>query len=470
MPSITLPVRRHAVLVWVLCVPALLYAGGHEDAYIQASDANNSDAFGGAVAISNDVAAVGAAGHNVFGPGSGAVYILRRTAGVWAEEQQLFPADGGSNDRFGLSVDIDGDVMIGGQPDDDDVVSQAGAAYVFRFDGTEWVEEQKVTAFDGATNRLFGTSSAVSGDTIAVADNPFATPNAIYVFVFDGTNWELEQKIDAPPGAEDFANSLDLDGDVIAAGSESGEAYLYRRQGTTWSLDDTLVASEPGAAFFGHRVSLSGDVVAVSDFGVAMYVFRYNGTNWVEETMEVAPAAGQFARDVAVDGDLAVPSGQIVYQALFNGADWNIQFNHYLASFGVGLGIGFGDEIALSGDQLIVGAPNDDTGGTNRGSVFIFTVTPDPDLRRGDMNDDGAVNIADAVFLLSFLFIPGSPVPPCEDAADSNDDGAMDISDAIYALSYLFVPGSPEPVAPGPLVCGPDETCDTLGCEASLCP
>ncbi len=88
---------------------------------------------------------------------------------------------------------------------------------------------------------------------------------------------------------------------------------------------------------------------------------------------------------------------------------------------------------------------------------------------RADINVDGAADVADAVFLLSELFVPGSPSTTCDDAADTNDDGQKDISDAVYLLGALFVPGSP-PVGP-PTTCGSDPSNDALGCASyPLCP
>jgi len=64
---------------------------------------------------------------------------------------------------------------------------------------------------------------------------------------------------------------------------------------------------------------------------------------------------------------------------------------------------------------------------------------------------------------LNYLFLGGLP-PPCLDAADVNGD-AVDISDALRLLSYLFLSGSP-PGPPGPHVCGPDSNDDDLGCAS----
>ncbi|MFN0060767.1 MAG: dockerin type I repeat-containing protein [Planctomycetota bacterium] len=93
-----------------------------------------------------------------------------------------------------------------------------------------------------------------------------------------------------------------------------------------------------------------------------------------------------------------------------------------------------------------------------------------PQFRRGDVNRDGAFNIADAVSLLSSLF-GGAPAPSCAKAADANDDGSVNIADAVTILNRLFVPGSPLLPAPGPTTCGPDPTADALTCVTGApCP
>lgn len=453
-----------AALFLGLAIPAPTLATSPEDFYLQASDGAAQDAFGSDVAISGEVAVVGA----LFHAPAGAAYVFRRSGGVWAEEIKLTPSGVVTSDRFGRCVAVDGNVIVVGAPEDDEEAPNAGAAYVFRFDGAVWVEEQKLTPFDGSIGMIFGTACTVSGDTLAVSNNRFGTPNSVYVYAFDGVEWNFEQKLDAPAGAEQFGVDLDLSGDVLVASSTTGNAYAFRRSAGTWSLDGTLEPSVP-SSFFGRKVGVSGDAITVSDVDSAVYHFRYDGAVWNEESRIPSPSTS-FGDDVAIDGDLAIQTSQFVYQTVFEAGTWDLQFNRYVASVGVGLGTGFGLEADLSGDQVIVGAPGDDFGGTNKGSVFIFTVVPDPDLRRGDLNDDGNVDVADPVYLLSFLFIPGSPAPECDDAGDVNDDGALDISDAVFALSWLFVPGSAVPPAPGPVACGPDETRDALGCAGSVCP
>lgn len=82
-------------------------------------------------------------------------------------------------------------------------------------------------------------------------------------------------------------------------------------------------------------------------------------------------------------------------------------------------------------------------------------------FHRGDCNADDAVNIADAVFTLRYLFASRA-APSCLDAVDANDDGAVDLADVLAVLGHLFVGAGPLPLPfPG---CGLDPTADGLGC------
>ncbi|MEE3052221.1 MAG: dockerin type I repeat-containing protein [Planctomycetota bacterium] len=84
---------------------------------------------------------------------------------------------------------------------------------------------------------------------------------------------------------------------------------------------------------------------------------------------------------------------------------------------------------------------------------------------RGDANDDAQVNLTDAVFILSHLFM-GEDTPPCLAAADSTGNRALDLSDSVFLLNYLFI-GGDAPPAPFP-GCGALEMAeDDLPCESA---
>lgn len=88
------------------------------------------------------------------------------------------------------------------------------------------------------------------------------------------------------------------------------------------------------------------------------------------------------------------------------------------------------------------------------------------DFIRGDSDQTGTLSLSDAITILSYLI--GSTTLACDDAADSNDDGAVSVADVIYLLGFLFAGGAPPPP---PSVCSTDPTVDTLSCASySPCP
>ena len=85
----------------------------------------------------------------------------------------------------------------------------------------------------------------------------------------------------------------------------------------------------------------------------------------------------------------------------------------------------------------------------------------EPEFARGDADGGGAIEISDAILVLSYLFL-GTKQLNCLDAADANDDGAVNLSDPVATLSYLFLGGATPPAPGPPDSCGPDPTEDGL--------
>ena len=101
------------------------------------------------------------------------------------------------------------------------------------------------------------------------------------------------------------------------------------------------------------------------------------------------------------------------------------------------------------------------TGTPPLGTFTIERLDAPPQFIRADVNEDGLVDLGDAVRALDGLFL-SNPIG-CQSAGDINDDGLFDISDPIALLNNLFGAG---PALPGPSMCGPDTTPDALACDA----
>jgi hypothetical protein len=296
---------------------------------LTASDAAASDFFGESVAISGDAAIVGSPQDDDKGSTSGSVYIFTESGSAWSQTAKLTASDGAANDQFGYSVAVSGDLAIVGAPYDD---SQKGAAYIFTRSGGVWSQTQKLTASDAAASDKFGWSVSISGDTAVIGayldDDAGASSGSAYVFTRSGGVWSQAQKLAAADGAETdtFGFSVSVSGDVALigawqdddAGSASGSAYVFTRSGGVWSQTQKLTASDAAAGDnFSYSVSVSGDVAVIGaradgDLGASAgsaYVFTRSGGVWSQTrkiTAADGAAADYFGLGASVSGDAAI--------------------------------------------------------------------------------------------------------------------------------------------------------------------
>ena len=134
---------------------------------LTAGDGAAGDHFGGAVSISGDYAIVGAYGNDDNGAETGSAYIFERTGSSWTQVAKLLAGDGAANDYFGGSVSISGDgdyAIVAAHFDDNDNGPGSGSVYIFKRTGSSWTEIDILTASDGAANDYFGGSVSMSGE------------------------------------------------------------------------------------------------------------------------------------------------------------------------------------------------------------------------------------------------------------------------------------------------------------------
>ena len=309
------------------------------EAVLTSGVVNCTNVFGGAVAIDGDVVVVGDE-FEAIPPDcwTGAVYVYRYDGVDWLFEAKLTALDGEYADRFGVSVAIDGDVILVGAVEDDvHGFVIAGSAYVFRHDGSEWVFEAHLRDPNAQDYDGVGWSVSLAGDVALVSghgnDGPSVSAGAAFVFRYAGGQWALEQELAAPDatGNEWFSYSVALDGDgdtaVIGAPQDLGQlgsAYVFCHDGSAWVFEQKLTASQPVGpwAFFGASVAITdlADTIVIGapddweaggEAGAA-YVFNWDGTTWKELSKLTAPqAAGgeSYGGNVAVWEDLALISG-----------------------------------------------------------------------------------------------------------------------------------------------------------------
>jgi hypothetical protein len=133
---------------------------------------------------------------------AGAVYIFKRSGTLWSEEGKLVASDKEVYAFFGYSVALEADmVVVGARYDDGGGVSDAGAVYVFKRNGTLWSEEAKLVASNKEASALFGVSVALEGDTIVAGahrDDGGAVTDAGAVYIYEGLDDPSSQPTYSP--------------------------------------------------------------------------------------------------------------------------------------------------------------------------------------------------------------------------------------------------------------------------------
>ncbi|MEO5914551.1 MAG: choice-of-anchor D domain-containing protein [Luteolibacter sp.] len=260
-------------------------------------------------------------------------------------------------DKLGFSVALSGDTALLGAPEDETGAGLfAGSAYVFVRNGTTWLQQAKLTASNAAAFDNFGHAVAISGNTALVGayfrDTPAgANAGNAYVFVRNGTTWSQQAELKADDGAagDVFGLSVALSdntavigapGADTVAGVRAGSAYVFSRTGNTWTQLPRLTATDGAAGdSFGLSVSVDLDTAVVG----APFDDLISGSG--------AGSAHVFVR---------------------NGSVWNAQGPELTASDGAGDDF-FGYAVAVHGNTALVAAPLDDTdSGSDAGSVHVF--------------------------------------------------------------------------------------------------
>jgi hypothetical protein len=189
---------------------------------------------------------------------------------------------------------------------DDDKGANSGSAYIYFRDGSSWIAQAKLTAGDGAADEHFGGSVSISGDYVIVGadmdDDKGSNSGSAYIYFRDGSSWTEQAKLVASDGADNdyFGYTVSISGDYAIVGApyddingvNSGSAYIFYRSGTSWTEQVKLMASD-GAAWdeFGWSVGISGDYAIVGayyddDKGTdsgSAYIFSRSGTSWSEQ-------------------------------------------------------------------------------------------------------------------------------------------------------------------------------------------
>lgn len=259
------------------------------------------DFLGSSVSLDGEKALVGASGLDLGAPDAGGVVVYTLVGTRWEVEGVLAKPKPQSGDGSGQRVLLDGDYAYVGAPSYDLLSRNEGVVHVYHFDGDEWNYEYAITAPDPMETDSFGSALVLDGDTLIVGAyglDPDGVLNAGGAFVYRWINdeWVFEAQLNAsdPVEGEFFGRNAGLSGDWAVFGvpkhnDEFGAAYVFKREGNTWSEYARLDSPDPGKGF-GEGVGLDGDLMVIGQPGNALApgngrAFRYRLVNdeWTYE-------------------------------------------------------------------------------------------------------------------------------------------------------------------------------------------
>jgi parallel beta-helix repeat protein len=375
------------------------------------------DAYGVGVHISGDYLIVGSPGDIFLGFETGAAYIYKRGLWDWYYKQMLLASDKGVYDSFGISVGMDGEYAIIGAFGDDDLGAASGSAYIFGLEDTQWIQQTKLRASDGAAGDEFGKTVSISGDFAIVGcpfhDDGVSDSGAAYVYKREDTGWVEQAKLTASDRAAGdwFGWSVSLSGRYAIVGSRmdddhgsgSGSAYIFEYREGQWVELQKLTASDGVRnANFGFSVFMRGDEVIVgaayeNDRVGSAYIFERGGTNWVEQAKLTASDGARsdyFGYSVSICDDFTIVGAEgdddrgdfsgSAYIFKRDVSGWSLH-TKLTASDGTESDA-FGDSVSIDGKYMAVGAIGDNW---DMGATYIF-INKEPMTFYVDANASGS--------------------------------------------------------------------------------
>ena len=321
------------------------------------SDGNEYDRFGTNVDISGKYAIVSSY------KGTGSAYIFFYDTSRWIEQTKLTRHSNNDENGFGSSVSIDGEYAIVGDGWNDGNGSHSGAAYIFRYNGKEWIEQKKLTPSDGEEYNYFGWSSSIKGSCAIIGgqDGVYAfhrrdddwveekklieseTDQAffsvdfngnyaiiesinceeynkncfsrVYIFHRNNSKWTKQAEINIPKQDQLYpAVSVGISDNHAIVGFNnddkngylSGTAYVYARNGNEWQLQSELGVSSETGDQFGYSVDIEGDYVLVGapgeeHFTGGVHLFVRDGDNWLEQSRLTGSNSNTFGGSISVN-------------------------------------------------------------------------------------------------------------------------------------------------------------------------
>jgi len=387
-----------------------------------------------------------------------------------------------------LDGDFDLDIVAGNR--------SANTSRVYFNDGAGNFQTTTILPPNSATYSFDLGDLDADGDLDIFGANSQASSSREAIFINDGSGGFTDQTAVWIPGTNNQPNDdndskfFDYDGDgdldVIIAALGGGPERILRNNGASYQFMSGLISSVGDSSLDVELGDFDGDgdldiVTAQGESGGFRNRLYINTGTAPDLTPPSFPQTLQLPDTLDTSGPYVVRAVIRDQMTSDTGAFYDQTALRWWVDGGpvstapliwVGNDMYRGEIPGIAGGEVNYSIrATDRAGNAAESTVFTFVVgTPDPVFRRGDCNQDGGFDIADAVTVLDTLFAGGDPFE-CADACDGNDDGSVDIADPILLLGVLFQGSSPVPAPGSGPGCGSDPTADALDCAVEpICP
>jgi hypothetical protein len=288
-----------------------------QEAKLVPDDAGAGDQFGCSASLVGDTVLVGAWMANLPGKSrAGVAYIFERDNGAWVQKAKLIASDASANEQFGWVVGLSPPFAhIGAPSDDNDNGIDAGTAYVYRQEGGQWLQRAKLIAPGGEAGDQFGSAIAADGLRVLVgaieSDTIAPDAGAAWLYRYDGQGWAVETGLlhSGAEAGDGAGQAVALSGQLALIGTwmrdeqgvDSGAAVLFTRDGQEWSQAATLTGKSIEAG------DLAGTSVAIGPGVLAAGAIHADGPGGVDQGAVLVystvgcPCYADFTGDGALD-------------------------------------------------------------------------------------------------------------------------------------------------------------------------
>lgn len=351
--------------------------------------------FGSAISLAGDYLAVGAPDEDVSGDDNlGTVYVYTRNNGTWTQTAKLSSPSNDTYKQFGNGVATDGNYLAVGSFND----LQGGKVYIYTRSGNNWSKTADIVPSPAAVS--FGSAIGFLDDMVLIgARGDRNGEGSVYVYRRSGNNWNRVTRIASPHPTPSgfFGGTIAVYQDWFITGAVGnvqgeGRAYIYKWNGSDFVLESELKGNDiQQSDRFGVGVSMNSDEAVVgslwdddngSESGSA-YLFTRNGSTWTQSQKLIASdgdGSDNFGGAVALVNDkliVTAPTDEdfgsfagAAYEFTYNGNTWTE--TNKLGSPDANQNEGFGRLIANSGKTIAIAASGDDEAGAFMGAVFVM--------------------------------------------------------------------------------------------------